>query len=355
MTLKPTQCAVYLRTPVPMEKRNFFYRGFNKVYGKLEDGYAGLIGRMTNIATVMVIVALIVVVIGGWGLTRLPTAFLPNEDQGYAFIALQLPDGASLGRTQAAMAQATKIALATPGVETVVEISGVSVLDNSATLANGGVAYVILKDWGVREKAPDEDLRSILVHLQGELNKMTDATGLVLIPPPIQGIGNAGGFNMMVELRDGNIDFNKLESISNQIVGNANGQSELQHVASTFHAGVPQIQVIVDRVKAETLQVSVNDVFEAMSSYLGSTFVNQFNKFGRVFQVYVQADAKYRLKPSDIEGLYVKSKTGAMVPLGTLVSNQGRYRAVAGHALQPVSGGNHRRWPGRTATAPARR
>jgi HAE1 family hydrophobic/amphiphilic exporter-1 len=320
LTLKPTQCAVYLRTPVPMEKRNFFYRGFNKVYGRLEDAYAGLIGRMTHLAIVMVIVALVVVGVAGWGLGRLPTAFLPNEDQGYAFIALQLPDGASLERTQRAMAEATKIALATPGVDTVVEISGVSVLDNSATLSNAGVAYVILKDWGVREKAAGQDLRSILEHIQGELAKLPDATGLVLIPPPIQGIGNAGGFNMMVELRDGNVDFPKLERISNQIVANANGQSELQHVATTFRAQVPQVEVLVDRVKAETLQVSVNDVFSAMSAYLGSSFVNQFNKFGHVFQVYVQADSKYRITPRDIESLYVKSKTGAMVPLGTLVT-----------------------------------
>jgi HAE1 family hydrophobic/amphiphilic exporter-1 len=320
LTLKPTQCAVYLRTPVPMEKRNFFYRGFNKVYGRLEDAYAGLIGQMTHLAIVMVIVALVVVGVAGWGLGRLPTAFLPNEDQGYAFIALQLPDGASLERTQRAMAEATKIALATPGVDTVVEISGVSVLDNSATLSNAGVAYVILKDWGVREKAAGQDLRSILEHIQGELAKLPDATGLVLIPPPIQGIGNAGGFNMMVELRDGNVDFPKLERISNQIVANANGQSELQHVATTFRAQVPQVEVLVDRVKAETLQVSVNDVFSAMSAYLGSSFVNQFNKFGHVFQVYVQADSKYRITPRDIESLYVKSKTGAMVPLGTLVT-----------------------------------
>jgi HAE1 family hydrophobic/amphiphilic exporter-1 len=268
----------------------------------------------------MVVIALVVVGIGGWGLTRLPTAFLPNEDQGYAFIALQLPDGASLARTQAAMAEATKIALATPGVDSVSEISGVSVLDNSATLANAGVAYVILKSWDERGKAQGQDLRSILMHLQGELDKLPDATGLVLIPPPIQGIGNAGGFNMMVELRDGDVDFNKLERISNQIAANANGQSELQHVATTFRAGVPQVEVLVDRVKAETLQVSVNDVFDALSSYLGSTYVNQFNKFGHVFQVYVQADAAYRLRASDINNLYVKSKTGAMVPLGTLVT-----------------------------------
>jgi HAE1 family hydrophobic/amphiphilic exporter-1 len=328
-TLKPTQCAVYLRTPVPMEKRNFFYRGFNNVYGRIERGYVGIIDRMAHRSILMLAIGLVVVCVGGWGIGRLPTAFLPNEDQGYALIAMQLPDGASLERTQKAMAEATKIAMATPGVENVVEISGVSVLDNSATLANAGVAYVILKDWGIRDSTPGEDLRSILVHIQGALSKLPDATGLVVIPPPIQGIGNAGGFNMMVELRDGNVDFNKLQRITEKIVDDANGQSSLQHVATTFRSAVPQVSVIVDRTKAETLGVSVDDVFAAMSSYLGSSFVNQFNKFGRTFQVYVQADSKYRLKPSDIENLYVKSRGGAMIPLGSLVE----IRNTSGPAL----------------------
>jgi HAE1 family hydrophobic/amphiphilic exporter-1 len=319
-TLKPTQCALWLRRPVPMEKRNFFYRGFNYLYQKLENAYVGLIRHMTRHSLLMVLIALVAVCVGGWGIGRIPTSFIPLEDQGYVIVALTLPDGASLERTQRALAEASKISLATPGVDQSVEIAGISVLDNSATLANGAAEYVILKDWGARLKEKGQDLRSIVTHIQRELDKLTDAVGMVIVPPAIQGIGNSGGFTMMVEIKDNNIDFPKLQNVTDSVVGAANSQSSLQRVGTTFRAAVPQLQVLVDRTKAETLQVSVSDVFNAMSSYLGSTYVNQINKFGRTFQVYVQADSKFRLKPSDIESLYVKSKTGQMVPLGALVT-----------------------------------
>jgi hydrophobic/amphiphilic exporter-1 (mainly G- bacteria), HAE1 family len=328
-TLKPTQCALWLRRPVPPEKRNAFYRGFNYLYQKLEDAYAALVGRMTHHSLLMVSLALIAVGLGGWGISRLPTAFIPIEDQGYVLIGLQLPDGASLERTQRALKEVSRLALATPGVEQSIEIAGISVLDNNATLANGAAAYVILKDWGERLKATGQDLRSIIDHLNRELDKMTDATAIVLVPPPIQGIGNSGGFTMMVEIRDGNIDFTKLDRAVSTLVANARTQSSLQRISTSFRSGVPQIQVLVDRTKAETLQVPVGDVFSAMSSYLGSTYVNQFNKFGRTFQVYVQADSKFRLKPGDIENLYVKSQTGKMIPLGALV----QVRTIVGPSL----------------------
>jgi hydrophobic/amphiphilic exporter-1 (mainly G- bacteria), HAE1 family len=328
-TLKPTQCALWLRRPVPLEKRNFFYRGFNYVYQKVENVYVCLIERMTRVSLLMVALAIGAVGVGGWGISRLPTAFIPLEDQGYVIIALTLPDGASLERTQRALEQAGKIARATPGVEYSVEIAGISVLDNSATLANGAADYVILKDWGERLKHKGQDLRSIVEHIQGELDKLDDSVGLVIVPPAIQGIGNSGGFTMMVEIRDNNVDFPGLARATDAVVADAHTQSSLQRVATTFRAGVPQIQVLVDRTKAETLQVSVGDVFNAMSSYLGSTYVNQFNDFGRVFQVYVQAESKFRLKPEDIENLYVKSKTGDMIPLGALVT----IRTVVGPSL----------------------
>src|SRR5262249_48378951 len=189
--------------------------------------------------------------------------------------------------------------------------------------------WVILKDWGVRLKQKGQDLRSIVTHLQKELDKLQDAVALVVVPPAIQGIGNSGGFTMMVEIKDGNVDFPKLQNVTDSIVERANSQSALQRVGTTFRSAVPQLQVLVDRTKAETLQVSVNDVFATMSSYLGSTYVNQINKFGRTFQVYVQADSKFRLKPGDIESLYVKSKTGNMIPLGSPV----RVEFVAGPSL----------------------
>jgi HAE1 family hydrophobic/amphiphilic exporter-1 len=318
-TLKPTQCALWLRLPVPPEQRNFFYRGFNKVYGKLENAYAGLVGRMARHSLLMVIIALAAAGAGAWGIARLPTAFIPTEDQGYVVIGVQLPDAASLERTQAALDEVGRIAQATPGVDQAIEISGISVLDNNASLANAGAIYVILKDWSVRGKARGQDLRSIYAHLTSALNTLPDATGFVLVPPPIQGIGNASGFTMQVESRDGNFDYDTLERVARTIVADGNTQSGLQRLNTSFRADVPQIEVLVDRVKAETLQVPVSSVFAALSGYVGSSYVNQINKFGLTFQVYVQADSQYRLHPADIEKLSVRSQNGNMVPLGALV------------------------------------
>jgi HAE1 family hydrophobic/amphiphilic exporter-1 len=325
-TLKPTQCALWLRQPVPPEQRNLFYRGFNRVYDRLENGYASLIGRMVSRSGLMVLAALVLAGIGVWGIARLPTAFIPNEDQGYAMIGVQLPDGASLERTQAALDEATKIALATPGVQEVIGISGVSVLDNNASLANAGVGYVILKDWSVRGKAKGQDLRSILEHIQGQLQTLPDGVGFVIVPPPIQGIGNSGGFAMEIQERDGSFDYDKLLNVTHAVVDEANDQSGLQHVITSYRADVPLVRLLVDRTKAESLRVSVGDLFAALSSYLGSSYVNQFNKFGLAFQVYVQADSPYRLHPEDILKLHVRSQDGQMVPIGALAQ------------IQPVTG-----------------
>jgi len=328
-TLKPTQCALWLRPPQPLERRNLFYRWFNRAHGWTAARYASLIGRMAHVSGAMVVLALILNAIGVWGIASLPTAFIPNEDQGYVMVAAQLPDGASLERTSAAMEEVTKIARNTPGVDNVVAISGVSVLDNSASLANAGVAYVILKDWGVREQAKGQDLRSIILALQAGLAKLSDGVAFPLVPPPIQGIGNTGGFTMQVELRDGSFDYEKLLRITNLIIEEGNSQSALQRLVTSFRAEVPQLKVSVDRSKAESLKVSVGDVFSTIAAYLGSSYVNQFNKFGRTFQVYVQADSQFRLLPRDILRLYVRSQDGNMVPVGALA----QIEPVAGPSL----------------------
>ena len=328
-TLKPTQCALWLRTPVPPERRNLFFRGFNRVYQPIENAYARLIGGMTRRSATMVVIALIVVGTGVWGIVRLPTSFIPIEDQGYVMVAVQLPDGAAVGRTQQVMDQVTQAALAVAGVDQVITISGISVLDNSATLANAGVAYVILKDWSLRGTGSGTDLRSLYGNLQRSMDRLQDAVALVLIPPPIQGIGNASGFTMQVELRDGSFDYTKLQTVTRAIVRDGNTQTGLQRLLSPFRAGVPQLQVAVDRVKAETLNVQVGDVFDVLAGYIGSSYVNQFNKFGRTFQVYVQADSRFRLLPTDIEKLYVRTQDGKMVPLGALV----QIRPMVGPAL----------------------
>jgi HAE1 family hydrophobic/amphiphilic exporter-1 len=317
-TLKPTQCALWLRESVPLEKRNLFYRGFNYAYQKMEDGYSALVGRMVHHAGLMVLIAIGLAGLGFWGIARLPTAFIPNDDQGYAMIAVMLPDGASLERTTAALGQANDIARATPGVENVIAISGESVLDNNATLANAGVEYVIFKSYAEREKAKGQDLISILEHIQGKLNDLPDGRGIVLVPPPIQGIGQAGGFQMEVEMLGGSFNYTKLDELTQQIVKSANADPSLQRVLTTFHPSAPHVGVSVDRDRTETLKLSVGDVFSTLSTYLGSTYINQFNKFGQSFQVYAQADAQFRLKPEDILNLYVRNADQEMVPISSV-------------------------------------
>jgi HAE1 family hydrophobic/amphiphilic exporter-1 len=317
-TLKPTQCALWLRRPVPPEQRNWFYRGFNAGYERLERGYAGLISRMVGHSNLSVVIALILIGIGGYGLSRVPTGFIPIEDQGYLLAAVQLPDGAALDRTQRVLDQVSELAGKAPGVDEVISIAGISALDNSSSLANAGVAYLILKDWSAR--GPGEDLRSLVVGLNQKLGAIPEARILVIPPPPIQGIGNAAGFAMQVELRDGNSDFAKLQAITGAIVANAQTQSALQRVSSSFRSMVPQFDIEIDRIKTQTLQVTTDEVFSTLASYLGSTYVNQFNKFGRTFQVYAQADAQFRLTPRHIEKLMVRNQQGNMIPLGTLAT-----------------------------------
>src|SRR4029077_10375131 len=205
------------------------------------------------------------------GLSRVPTGFLPIEDQGYLIAAVQLPDGASLERTEMVLDKVSDIVGKAPGVSQVITIAGISALDNSASLANAGVAYIILKDWDAR--GPGEDLRSLVYGLNDKVATIMEARTLVLPPPPIQGIGNAAGFSMQIELRDGNSDFAKLQAITGAMVSNAQSQSALQRVSSSFRSSVPQFNVEIDRIKTQTLHVTTDQVFAALSTYLGSSYV----------------------------------------------------------------------------------
>ena len=322
MTLKPTQCALWLKPPVPPEKRNIFYRAFNWVYDRAERGYVRLMSAMTGHAIVMVVLALIASGAALWMLTRVPTGFLPTEDQGYMIVVTQLPDGASKERTDAVMAKIHDLAAVVPGVEHVVTVSGISVLDNRASLANAGVAFVVLKEWDERLKAQGQDQLTIQGKLNRGLQSIPEAFSFAVLPPPIQGVGNVGGFTMQVEIRNGDFDYDLLQSLANTVVADANAQSGLQRVATTFRSGAPEYSVVVDRTKAEALGVTVGQVFSALSGYVGSNYVTQFNKFGHVFQIYTQALADKRASVDDIRNLKVKAGNGVMTPIGTVVDVQ---------------------------------
>jgi HAE1 family hydrophobic/amphiphilic exporter-1 len=327
VTLKPTQCALWLRPSVPMEKRNVAYRAFNNVYERAERAYTRLMRRFVGRAGLMTIVAMLITGFTIYGFSRIPTGFIPIEDQGYMLAMVQLPDGAAIGRTQKVLDRVTDIALKTPGVAKVVTIAGISPLDNNASLSSSGAVYIILKDWA--ERGRKLGLLPMLESLNKAMASIDDAVVRVLPPPPIQGIGFAAGFTMQVEMQDDGQDFGKLASVVNTLAANAASQSAIRLVISSFRADVPQYTVDVDRVKAQTLKVNVDQVFNALAGYLGSTYVNQFTKFGRTYQVYVQADAMARLRLEDIRNLSVRNSSGSMVPLGTLID----VKPVAGPSL----------------------
>ena len=299
------------------EQRNFFFRGVNKGYDKAERGYARLMNRLVNHAGKVTVLALLAIGVTIYGFSRIPAGFIPIEDQGYLLATVQLPDGASLPRTQAVMEKLDAIAHKNPGVDKVVTIAGLSALDNNSILSSSGVAYIILKDWGVRGKKLS--LLPMYQSLSRELGAIDEANVRVLPPPPIQGIGNAAGTTAQIELRDSSSDYVKLQGVLGQLMQNAASQSSIQAVISSFRANVPQYLVDVDRVKAQAVGVSVDQVFSALGGYLGSSYVNQFTQFGRTFQVIVQADSQFRLRTEDLKNLSVRNNAGSMIPLSTLV------------------------------------
>ncbi len=203
-------------------------------------------------------------------------------------------------------------------MEQVIALSGMSVLDNSADVANAGTAWIMLKPFDERTKAKGQDLISIYQNVTKALASLPDGEAFVLPPPPIQGIGNAGGFQMQLEMLGGSFDYKKLDNLVQEMVKQAKNDPRVGNVLTTFRVNAPHVSLTVDRARAETLRVPVGNVLSALTDYVGSTYVNQFNKFGLSLQVYVQADSQYRLHPDDLLNLYVRSQDGQMVPIGAL-------------------------------------
>ena len=315
LTLSPALCALILKPPQP---RNFVvFRYFNRGFDWIAGRQNGLVRRLVSRRMLMmgVFVALTAITFLGFG--RLPTGFLPEEDQGYVIVGIQLPDAASIERTKAVINKVDAILAETPGVAHRLVIGGISLLDNSVSLANAAVMYAIFESFEERAKS-HRDQEAILADLRKNLSPIMEAIVFPVVPPAIQGLGVSGGFQMQVQLKGGSTDLAKLQATAGELVANGNAQSKLTGLTTSFRATVPQLFVDVDRVKAESLNVAVGDVFATIQAYLGSSYVNQFNKFNRTFQVYVQADSRYRLDPEDIRDLYVRSRDGKAVPIGTL-------------------------------------
>lgn len=316
MTLKPTQCALWLKAPDTSKPKNIFFQAFDRIYNPIESAYVKFIDRLVHRSGKVCLIGIILVACAIYGLTRIPTGFIPMEDQGYLMLSIQLPDGASLGRTDEVVSRLAKKASEVGGVDNVIAIDGISLLDNNSLLSNAGVIYVIFKDWSVRGKS--ENLRALYTKFNAIAKETLDAKVLVVVPPPIQGLGMSGGFQMQVELQDGTFDYRKLQQATDQMINTGRQYPQLQNLMTTFRASVPQVAAPINRTKAESLGVRVADAFDTLQTYLGSSYVNLFTKFGQVFPVYVQADASSRISSEDLRNYYVRNQSGSMVPLGTL-------------------------------------
>ena len=316
LTLKPAQCALWLK-PLPLNtQKNIIYRTFDHVYYPIEARYIRFIERLVKKSGIVCVIALALVFLAILGLSRIPTGFIPIEDQGYLMLNVQLPDSASLSRTDALLKKLSEKASQVAGVNNVIVIDGVSLLDNNASLANAGVVYVIFKDWSVRGSS--ENLMSLYKKFNNIAQDTLDAKVMVVVPPAIQGLGQSGGYQMQVELQDGSFDYRKLQAATDQLVKYANQEPALQKLLTTFRSQAPQVLAPINRVKSESLGVSIGDAQDALQTYLGSSYVNLFAKYGQVFQVYVQADADSRKDIEAVRNYYVRNKYGSMVPLGTL-------------------------------------
>ncbi len=344
LTLSPALAALLLRShdehaapPAGWRRAPAaFADGFNRGFDWLSDRYGKVTARTVRTIGVVLIVYVGLLALAAWRFGVTPVGFIPAQDQGYLIGVVQLPPGSSLERTQAVIDKAVKIVRATRGVDHEVAITG---LDGASfsNAPNAGTMFIQMDDYPLRAKK-GIDGASILGDLRKRLGAVDAANVLVIPPPPVRGIGTGGGFKMMVQDRSGK-GYDALQGATFGMMMAANQTPGLTSVFTLFNTGTPRIFADIDRQKAEMLGVPPQDVFATLQTYLGSSYINDINLFGRTYRVTAQADAPYRNDPSDITNLKVRSAAGTMVPLGSIVALRdvsGPYRVVR-HNLFPAA------------------
>ena len=322
LTLSPALCALLLKPHRGGHRSRWnpfalFFRGFNRGFDALGRGYGRLVGWLVRLGPVMLALYAGLIGLTGWVFMQVPGGFIPGQDQGYLITIVQLPPGASLERTDRVTKKVEAILQETPGIANTVVFAGFS----GATFtnaSNAGVIFSALDPFSERQ-AGGLTADAIVGSTYPRMAPVTEAFVITVPPPPVRGVGTAGGFKMMVEDRR-NRGPEALSAAAWQLAGAANADPRLVGVFTPFQVGTPKLYVDLDRAKAEKLNVRVASVFETLETYLGSTFVNDFNLFGRTYRVTAQADGAYRLAEQDIARLRTLSTTGASVPLGSLVT-----------------------------------
>ena len=296
-----------------------FARGFNGIFDRVGWGYSRSVRATVGRKTLMLGLYAALAALTVFTVQKVPTGFIPQLDRGYAIVVIQLPDGASLARTDAVLHRVADIVKSTPGVEDTVSFAGFS--GATFTVAsNSAVIFARLKSFPerIRDQLPADKIVGMLF---GRLQAVQDAFVIAVPPPAVPGIGTGGGFKMQIQDRTGQ-GARALLAVAYQVIGQASQTPGLFGVFTTFSANSPQFFLEIDRTKAQILNVPISAIFETLQVNLGSAYVNDFNAFGRIYQVRAQADQAFRMEPDDILGLKVRSSAGALVPLGTLVNIQ---------------------------------
>ncbi len=294
----------------------WFFRGFNRAFGAASNGYGKTVGGLVTRKSLVMIVYMALVAATYGMFTTVPSGFVPAQDKQYLIGFAQLPDGATLDRTESVIKRMSEIAMETPGVSHAIAFPGLSI--NGFTIgSNSGIVFAVLDDFEKR-KTPELSGGAIAMQLNQKYAGIQDAFIAMFPPPPVNGLGQTGGFKLQIEDRAG-YGYQTLDEAAKAVIAKAYQTPELAGIFSSYQINVPQLFADLDRAKAEQLGVSVSDVFQTLQIYLGSLYVNDFNAFGRTYSVRVQADSQFRAHAEDIGRLKVRSATGQMIPLSTLL------------------------------------
>src|SRR5579864_1249375 len=324
ITLSPALCAVLFKGHNPdqgtsrtLAQRLFHgaFERFNRGFERLSNGYGNVTRRLVRGTAIVLVVYVGLIGLAGWEFSRSQTGFIPEQDQGYLISLMQLPPGATLARTEAVIKQATEIALKTRGIEHAAPFVGLDAI-TSTVASNSGTVFTGLPSL-YNHDIPGVTAKTVLADLTARLSVIQDARVLTIPPPPVQGLGSAGGFKMMLEDRAG-LGSEALVRAADDLAAAANKDPHFAGVFTLFNSGAPSVYADIDRVKAEKVGLTPTDVFSTLQVYLGSQYVNDFNLLGRTYEVVVQADGDFRRDHNDISRLKVRNSSGAMVPIGTV-------------------------------------
>lgn len=328
LTLSPALAGILLKPHGDTTKRDrlsrlieflfgWFFKRFNSFFDKASDGYVWSVRKGVRMSAIILFLYAGFLALTWLGFNKVPNGFVPAQDKYYLVGIAQLPTGASLDRTEAVVKKMTQIALDEPGVESVVAFPGLSV-NGPVNIPNSALMFAMLDPFEQRQD-PSLSANAIAGKLMGKFSQIPDGFVGIFPPPPVPGLGSTGGFKLQIEDRSGH-GFNALAQVQAQIMAKAAQAPELVGMLASFQANAPQLEVDIDRVKAKSQGVALNEIFETLQVNMGSIYVNDFNRFGRTYKVIVQADAPFRMQSQDLEQLKVRNSAGEMIPLSTFVN-----------------------------------